>query len=174
MLHTAEVGRSSSRRKQHDEPIPARGPALPEDRMLVSFDVDCGQMIHSHRFIARGISDSGTMTGPDGTGAFPAFSLQYELVPGVPAEHDKRAPFRWLVGIEYQADVPLPWTPNDTGAIAPFRGGDSTHGSRGTWPLPRTARVLRFVLTGVDGSTGFQRDGPDGVLTVDLELGTAI
>jgi hypothetical protein len=98
---------------------------------------------------------------------FPAFSLEYELVPGIPASGDD-SPLAYLVGIEYEADVPLPWRPNDGGAIAPFEGGPTTHGSRGDWPLPRSARVLRFVLTGVDPATGFQRVEPSGVLTVDL------
>ena len=140
--------------------------------MLLAFDVDCGHLVPGHRFIARGIVDQGTMTGPDGTPAFPAFSLDYELAPGIPQTEDRRAPFSYLVGIEYEADVPLPWTPNDSGAIAPFRGGATTHGSRGNWPLPRAATVLRFILTGVD-TAGTPHDEPDGVLTIDLQQGSA-
>jgi hypothetical protein len=135
--------------------------------MLLAFDVDCGYLVQGHRFIARGIVDQGRMTGPDGVGAFPAFSLDYEFVPGV-LENEAHAPFSYFVGIEYEADVPLPWMPNDSGAIAPARGGASTHGSGGNWPLPRTATVLRFVLTGVDALTGSPRIDPDGVLVVDL------
>ena len=45
------------------EPIPPRGPGLPEDRMLVSFDVDCGYLLPGHRFIARGICDDGLVQG---------------------------------------------------------------------------------------------------------------
>lgn len=69
--------------------------------------------------------------------------------------------------------MPLPWTPNDHGAIAPFQGGNNTDGSRGSWPLPRQARILRFVLTGVNEATGNPRDHPDGVLVVDLADETA-
>ena len=108
----------------------------------------------------------------DGTSA-PAFSLEYELVPGVPPAEDGRDFLAHLVGISYEADVPLPWEPNDGGAIAPFQGGTSTHGSRGNWPLPRGSRNLRFTLSGVDTSTGLQRDRPDGVLSVDLQEASA-
>jgi hypothetical protein len=140
--------------------------------MLQAFDVDCGELVHGHRFIARGICDQGTDDWHDTPTAVPVFSLEYELVPGVPSSDDERF-FSFLVGIEYEADVPLPWEPNDSGAIAPFEGGPTTHGSRGDWPLPRSARVLRFVLTGVDQSTGFPRAEPSGVLTVDLRHATA-
>jgi hypothetical protein len=140
--------------------------------MLVPFDVDCGYLMEGHRFIARGIVDKGTMSW-DGTGAFPSFSLDYELVPGITEDEGHGGLFWWLVGIEYQSDVALPWTPNDSGAIAPARGGASTHGSRGDWPLPREATVLRFVLTGV-GASGSPHSEPDGVLTVDLRDETAV
>jgi hypothetical protein len=143
--------------------------------MLLTFDVDCGYLLKDHRFIARGIRDNGLVDGaPFGApeaGFVPAFSLEYELVPGI---EDSPGPvFRYLVGITYTADVPLPWTPTDGGAIAPSRGGPSTHGSRGTWPLPRSAQILRFDLTGIDDATGWPRPQPDGTLTVDLGAGTA-
>jgi hypothetical protein len=153
--------------------VPERGPALREDRMLVPFDVDCGYLLDGHRFIARGLLDQGMLSRPDleRDPSVPGFSLEYELVPGVPPTDGP--PFPNLVGITYQADVPLPWEPNDGGAIAPFEGGPSTHGSRGSWPLPRTAGLLRFALTGIDASTGWERSQPDGVLTVDLHDGSA-
>jgi hypothetical protein len=137
--------------------------------MLVSFDIDCGPLVAIHRFIARGICDQGIIDHPDHDIPAPGFSLEYELVPGIPPTGDSREFFRYLVGIEYEADVPLPWEPNDGGAIAPFSGGMSTHGSRGDWPLPRLARFLRFTITGINEVTGWQRDDPDGVLVVDLQ-----
>ena len=152
--------------------IPPRGPALPEDRMLLSFDIDCGELVEGHRFIARGICDQGTIESDDDVSA-PAFSLEYELVPGVPPLDSSRRFFDYLVGVDYEADAPLPWDPNDGGAIAPFEGGASTHGSRGDWPLPRSARILRFYLSSIDPATGFRRDRGDGVLVVDLREGRA-
>ena len=147
-----------------NRPIPPRGPNLQrkEDRMLLAFDIDCGELVQGHRFIARGICNQGTIDRND-IRDVPAFSLEYELVPGVPATEDDNF-LRYLVGIEYEADVPLPWEPNDGGALAPFEGGPTTHGSRGNWPLPRSARVLRFVVTGVDPATGFPRVETLGVL----------
>ena len=167
---------SKSKRSRHlADPIPPRGPALERtaDRMLFTFDVDCGELIEGHRFIARGLCDQGTDHWHDDAKDVPLFALEYELVPGIAAEEEQSRPFSWLVGIEYAADVPLPWEPNDSGVIAPFEGGASTHGSRGDWPLPRSARILRFTLTGVDHATGWGRLEPDGVLTVDLQAETA-
>lgn len=152
--------------------IPPRGPALPDEDMLFPFDVDCGELVQGHRFIARGLCDTGTLEWDQGRSA-PGFSLEYELVPGIEDE-EPRAPWGYLVGIEYTADVPLPWEPNDGGAIASPRGGTSTHGSRGDWPLPRGARMLRFTMTGVDATTGHPRNESDGVLVVDLSSETAV
>ena len=51
-----------------------------------------------------------------------------------------------VVGIEYSADVDLPWEPMDSGALAGFEGGAYTHGSRGSWPLPADANIVYFDL----------------------------
>jgi hypothetical protein len=164
---------SSKRRRRAEKSIPPRGPALRDRPMLLSFDVDCGALIRGHRFIARGLCDQGTIQREESPSGCPVFDLEYELVPGVPPEGEDR-PFLYLVGIEYEADVPLPWFPNDGGVIAPFQGGSSTHGSRGVWPLPPAARVLRFVISGIDPASGFSHVVPDGVLIVDLEAGSAV
>jgi len=132
--------------------------------MLFSFDVDCGELIPGHRFIARGLSDCGVIDCDDDFAA-PALSLEYELVPGVPPLDEQRRVFDYLVGIDYSADGVLPWEPNDSGAIAPFDGGLSTHGSRGDWPLPTSGHVLRFRLSGRPD----RRATPGGELVVDLE-----
>jgi hypothetical protein len=69
--------------------------------MMVSFDIDCDQLAPGHRFIARGISDDDLLDGRDGrTPPCPGVSLEYTLVPGVPASEQERGPFRFLVGIE--------------------------------------------------------------------------
>ena len=164
------MSKAKRERRRADLPILPRGPNVEReaDRMPLTFDVDCGELISGHRFIARGICDQGTDGWHDGLEGFPVFSLEYELVPGLPADGGERF-FSYLVGIAYEADVSLPWEPNDSGAMAPYEAGASTHGSRGNWPLPRSARVLRFVMCGVDVSTGYSRPEPDGVLTVDLQ-----
>ena len=85
---------------------------------------------------------------------------------------DERTFFRYLVGISYDADVELPWPPDDSGAIAPFHGGATTHGSRGDWPLPPEAAVLTFTLFAA-GAGGFVDEEPAGDLVVDLMHGHA-
>jgi hypothetical protein len=156
--------------------------------MILSFDVDCGELVPGHHFIARGLAGPYQLGIPvdwDGdsteyakmlefadAGGYPGFSLEYELVPGVPAAEREGNFFRYLVGISYGADVQLPWEPSDGGAIAPFEGGETTHGSRGDWPLPPEAKVLTFSLFGV-GPSGFSDDNPAGALVVDLVRGDA-
>lgn len=193
--------------------------------MLVTFDIDCGELAPGHHFVARGLSGCETphpddlavdleplpehpgtsgiysvmltanATFADDDDSFEAqvwrrrqrsketldkarkvrgFNFEYELVPGVTeAELDERGLFAFLPAINYQADQPLTWEVTDSGAIAPARGGLTTHGSRGTWPIPAGARRLTFVITGIDAATGFEKDDPDGTLTVDLATSTA-
>ena len=105
-------------------------------------------------------------------GGYPAFTLEYELVPGVPAEADGDF-FSFLVDITYNADVALPWHPNDGGVIAPFEGGGATHGARGDWPLPPDATVLTFTLAGVSEAGFADHTNPAGDLVVDLIQGDA-
>lgn len=66
-----------------NRPIPERGPALRGLGMIVEFDVDCGELLPGHRFIARGLSgpaaiptewpdqewDDGELGGGDSDGA---------------------------------------------------------------------------------------------------------
>ncbi len=155
--------------------IPARGPALAERRMLLSFDVDCGEIVVGHRFIARGLADCG-MLETDELSA-PGFSLEYELVPGVQPLSDPQTMLNYIVHVTYEADVALPWQAANGGAIAPFDGGATTHGSFGDWPLPRDAQSLRFHLSGPHrrqaGAGGLERSPAAGVLEADLVAGTA-
>jgi hypothetical protein len=137
--------------------------------MMLSFDVDCGELVPGHRLIARGLRSSGLMSCPgwdDSDEEVSAFSFEYELVPGVRAD-EFRSAFGYIVGIYFDADVPLPWEPSDSGAIAPANGGASTHGSRGDWPLPDGARVLTFTMVAVTPA-GWQAEEPSGELVVDL------
>ena len=140
--------------------------------MLLSFDVDCGEIAAGHRFIARGLSQAATHDPRNGSEPVPCFSLEYELAPGVPVLADKHGIFGYLVPIAYSADVPLPWEPSDGGAIAPFDGAATTHGSRGSYPLPDGARMLTFTLYDKRVS-GFGSETEAGRLLVDLDRGAA-
>ncbi|MGJ7440540.1 hypothetical protein [Aquipuribacter sp. MA13-6] len=181
--------------------LPSRADVLQAAPLLCTFDVDCGEVLPGHRFIARGLSgpselplpwgDEDDEDGEDGEdgedeyrspeqialdmagrSGYPAFALEYELVPGIPPSAEEGSFFDHLVGITYDADVLLPWDGDDGGAIAPFEGGPSTHRSRGEWPLPPDARVLTFTLfppmsLADDGSD--EGPKPLGRLVVDLE-----
>jgi hypothetical protein len=171
--------------------VPPRGAAFDNRRMMLVFDVDCGELVPGHHFIARGlggpfrtstldrwngddIPDARLMAEFEEAGGYPAFTLEYELVPGVGAAEARGDFFRFLVGVTYEADVELPWYPNDGGMIAPFEGGEATHGARGDWPLPPDATVLTFSLASPDPD-GFADPGnPAGNLVVDLARGTAV
>jgi hypothetical protein len=75
-------------------PIPERGPFVPaHEEMLVSFDVDCGELVDGHRFIARGLRNQGIIES--GGVECAGFSLEYELVPRVPAADHPRRPFTY-------------------------------------------------------------------------------
>lgn len=168
--------------------LPPRGAVFRGRAMMLSFDVDCGELIPGHHFIVRGLGGPFRMPICDGMVdddaederlrlefgdvGYPAFTLEYELVPGVSATEAGEDFFRFLVGVCYDADVKLPWYPNDGGVIAPFEGGDATHGARGDWPLPPGAAVLTFSLTGV-GTDGFCGNDPAGDLVVDVVRGDA-
>lgn len=169
--------------------------------MFVTFDVDCGEVLPGHRFVARGLSGPLVIALPEplldeddddddewrsegdepseeyrtpeqvaldvaGGPGYPGFDLEYELVPGL---RDGQDFFDALVGIWYEADVLLPWDPDDNGVLARFEGGSSTHGSRGAWPLPPDARVLTFTL---NPPMAFGGD-PFGELVVHLDTAQA-
>ncbi len=155
-------------RRPSPRELPPRSEVLQGSVFLLTFDVDCGEQLSGHVFVGRGLSDDGVGSGPEedqpGT---QLFSLEYELVPGVAPQfrHDF---FRFLVRIEYSADVELPWDATYGGAIAPFEGGTSTHGSRGSWPLPADAKRLHFDLYPVPQGQIWPADDSSGRLTVDL------
>jgi hypothetical protein len=164
--------------------VPPRGAVFNDLPMMLVFDVDCGELVPGHHFIARGLGGPLRLPIPDDwdgdsagyeqmlqferAGGYPGFSLEYELVPGVSAAEAGGDFFRFLVGVSYTADVELPWQPNDGGALAPFAGGDTTHGSRGDWPLPPDATVLTFSLAGIDPAGFADYRNPAGELVVDL------
>jgi hypothetical protein len=158
--------------------------------MMLSFDVDCGELIPGHHFVARGLGgpfhmstldhwdgeipeDESQLLEFEAAGGYPAFTLEYELVPGVSAAEASGNFFRYLVGIAYTADVELPWYPNDGGAIAPFEGGAATHGFRGDWPLPPDATILTFSLASPNEDGFADTENPAGDLVVDVVRGQA-
>ena len=165
---------------------PPRSPRLPAD-LLLSFDVECGDLFPGHRVVARGLVDGGrsrddlTSRDHSGNDECRLVSLAYELVPGVTrAEERAREPGRpFTIDATYAADVPLPWSTGGTeadGSPGPCSheaydedvwGGESTLGELGPWPVPDGARRLVFWLHPVDGRRA------TGTVTVDLSTGQA-
>ena len=170
--------------------VPPPGTKFDDRPMMLIFDVDCGELVPGHHFIARGLGGpfrTSTLDRWDGDGApdarlmaefeeaggYPAFTLEYELVPGVTAAEGEGSFFRFVVGVSYAADVELPWYPNDGGVMAPFEGGEATFGARGDWPLPPDATLLTFTLADVNEDGFADHTDPAGDLVVDLVRGDA-
>jgi hypothetical protein len=171
--------------------VPPRGAAFDGRPMMLVFDVDCGELLPGHHFISRGLGgpfrtstrgrwngddppDARSMAEFEEAGGYPAFTLEYELVPGVSAAEAEGDFFRFLVDVSYDADVELPWYPNDGGAIAPFEGGAATQGFHGDWPLPPNATVLTFSLASPDPDGFADSENLAGELVVDLARGAAV
>ena len=157
--------------------LPPRSPRISQP-MLVTFDISCGDdLLPGHTFVARGLADEGR-SRDDLRGAqtlhdeCQMVDLVYELVPGVEAAEaatDKSRPF--TVDATYGADVPLSWSTGGTGPdgfggpcwIEMYRGGASTVGGLGPWPVPDGAQHLTFWLHAATGDYKCR-----GALRVDL------
>jgi hypothetical protein len=207
--------------------IPPAGAEVQRRDISIRFDVDCGELVPGHHFIARGVSLEEMVSpeemakiewpyvpepverGPDQSyfysrtyrvpeGGFPdddesddakswrswrrheaqiaaapkirGVSLHYEIAPGIPAADsgDDDGWARYLVGVEFHSDVPLPTDDDDGGSIEPPAGGPTTYGQRGPWPLADGARLLTFGLLRPDSF-----DEVDGRLVVDIVDGTS-
>lgn len=170
--------------------VPPRGTKFDDRPMMLVFDVDCGEPVPGHRYIAPGLGgpfrastldrwdgdeppDARLMAEFEEAGGYPAFTLEYELVPGVTAAEGEGNFFRFVVGVSYAADVELPWYPNDGGVMASFEGGEATFGARGDWPLPPDATLLTFTLADVNEDGFADHTDPAGDLVVDLVRGDA-
>lgn len=207
--------------------VPPPGAEVQHRSISIRFDVDCGELVPGHHFIARGVSFE-EMVSPEAMmnikrpynpesverepnrsyihtvvvpeGGFPdgdasddakrwrswrrleaqiavapkvrGVCLHYELAPGIPASADADDHFEWfryLVGVEFHSDIPLPTDDDDGGVMEPATGGPTTYGKRGPWPLADGARVLTFGL--LEPDTGSEE--VEGRLVVDIVDGTA-
>lgn len=158
--------------------LPPRSPRISQP-MLVTFDISCGDdLLPGHTFVARGLADGGRSRDDLSSGdqtlhdECQMVDLVYELVPGVEAAEapaDQSQPF--TVDATYGADVPLRWSTGGTGPdglggpcwIETYRGGASTVGGLGPWPVPDGAQHLTFWLHAATGSYECR-----GALSVDL------
>jgi hypothetical protein len=155
--------------------LPDRHPELAARNTLVSFDIDCGELVPGHHFVARGLSPSVIRNlKEDSHGQVPVVDFLYDFVPGLTEDEEEGGFFPYLVQFEYAADRPLPWEESGGGATGPSEGGASTPGFEGPWPIPDGAQLLMFDLTGFDKDTRVENDEPDGTLTVNLATKTAV
>jgi len=158
--------------------LPPRSPRISQP-MLLTFDISCGgELLPGHTFVARGLADEGRSRDDLSSGEqtlhdeCQMVDLVYELVPGVlaaEAPSDRSQPF--TVDATYEADVPLRWSTGGNGPdglggpcwIEKYRGGASTVGGLGPWPVPDGAQHLTFWLHAATGD-----DTCRGALRVDL------
>jgi hypothetical protein len=86
--------------------LPDRHPDLATREMLVSFDIDCGELVPRHHLVARGLARSviwDRLNDPNGT--VRAVDFLYDLVPGLARdEEDEHGFFPYLVEFIYRAD----------------------------------------------------------------------
>jgi hypothetical protein len=156
--------------------LPARHPNLAAREMLVSFDIDCGELVPGHHLVARGLATSAVthqMRVPGGARPVTGVDFLYDFVPGLTQDEEEDGFFPYLVEFSYTADQALPWEVDGGGAMGPSVGGASTPGFEGPWPIPDGARLLMFHLTGFDRDTRLENDEPDGTLEVNLTTRTA-
>lgn len=182
------MGLDGSTARSHDRvmEMPPRSPRL-SDRLLATFDLDCGELIPGHRLIARGLADEGRssddLAGGTDNPEEQMVGLEYELVPGITAEEAAAAGVHDLtVDAGYSVDVPLTWNTGDerSGPLSQYEpeGGPSSAGQFGPHPLPDGARQVRFTLYPVLAervAVGHPHAGPEpaGQVVIELGAGTA-
>ncbi|NAZ83870.1 hypothetical protein GTR02_18835 [Kineococcus sp. R8] len=166
--------------------MPPRSPRL-SDRLLATFDLDCGELIPGHRLIARGLADEGRskddFRGGTDNIEQQMIGLEYELVPGITAEEAAAAGVRDLiVDAGYSVDVPLVWSTGDerSGPSSQWKptGGPSSAGQFGPHPLPAGAGRVRFTLhpvtaEGIAAGHPYGAPEPAGQVVIELGAGTA-
>ncbi len=169
--------------------LPDRSQRITEN-LLVSFDVDCGELVPGHHFIARGLSDQGfsrddfTDSDPAGREEYRMTCLEYELVPGLTPEEVAAGHVGYqAIDAAYAADVPPSWDTGDSrsgpGSLYKATGGPSTEGQCGPHPLPQEAQRVSFTLFPItrEGIAKGRRaavDEPAGTLAIDLIAKSAV
>ena len=136
------------------------------------FGVDCGELAPPFRFIARGLSDDGSV-GYEGQ-RYRLVYLRYELVPPgtATATGEPIMPVFFTAPILCVPDVPTLRTVSDGKTTTHVVGTGSVAGSRGSWALSPDARQLRFLIYAQPRGQRPSRH-PAGRLRLDLQDGEA-
>jgi hypothetical protein len=116
--------------------------------MLVAFDVDCGEVLAGHRFVARGLrydgySDDRMLSDYSehvpGKPVHRMVSLTYALAPGLRTEEQEAGPF-----VDARVAVEPPADPKYWGAVLSVGGEQekANPGSDETVPLARSYSLM--------------------------------
>lgn len=166
-------------------------PQNSESRMLVSCDVDCGEVLPGHRFVARGLRHDGQsndsyngdyMGHYEGKPVHPMVSLVYVLVPGLTEQRlrDGGLDIDATVVLDPQPD-PMVWGSVLTmGSERDARaGGAESSGAFGPFILPEateriTATLSQIFVVRVGGPlpSGSGTERQLGTLEVEISSGT--
>lgn len=158
--------------------------------VLLTFNVDCGEVLPGHRLITTGLRDDGLsndsmnadyMHHYKGKSVHRVASLTYELVPGLDQpEHEGS------VDVDVSVVLEPPPNPDEWGSVltmggerAMTLGGPSTEGAFGPFVLPEGTKRLTASLTRVtifrpeSRPVGDTTERPLGTLHVDVASGAA-
>lgn len=160
--------------------------------MLLSFNVDCGELLPGHRFVARGLREDGysddSVNGEymghyEGKPVHPVVSLVYALIPGLSQPEDGGN------GLDVDVRVVLdpPADPAVWGAVLTMGserdarpGGSETAGAFGPFVLPEATKRVTVELEQISiaptDSPRRTESGSErrlGTLEIELTSGTA-
>jgi hypothetical protein len=168
--------------------MPPRGAVFNGRPMMMAFDVDCGEVIPGHHFIARGLG--GPFRLPilddwDGDSAeceqmlefgetcgYPGLTLEYELIPGIPAQAGGDL-FVISSASPTTRTLSSPGGRTTVARSPRSRAATRPTDSAGDWPLPPNATVLTFSIAGIDPAGFTDRENPAGDLVVNVLHGNA-
>lgn len=151
-----------------ERPPPVRAP-LARPRTMLQFDVPCTAVAPHAEFVATGLS-SGTWLAR-GSRVCRLVSLHYTLGPPASQSGDDPSPFNGT--ILCRPDVPGPHEPGDGSSSQHLVRSGRVVGVRGPWPIPPTARQVRFLIYPQTEPNDVAEHHPVGVLLVDLMADTA-
>lgn len=128
--------------------------------LLLTFDVDCGEVVPGRHLHLRGLRDEGRWPDrlgnrlPDHVqGNWQMVSLDWELDP--PVREDDPDAAKWyqheVADVEYRVDPALDWDLRTAsgvggGTVDATPGQPSFHGTYGPYPLPADARQVSFAV----------------------------
>ena len=149
-----------------------RARASTDPQLIAAFQVDCGQLAPRYRFIARSLNSAGT--AHRGTELCRLVYLTYELHPLTgPGDQRPTSPVLFTAPIVCFPDHPVPWADSDGRERHHTVTGSRVIGRRGTWPLARNVRRVRFMINQQTPPGIPSLPNPAGTLIIDVGSGRA-